>query len=80
MLWMDYRSTMYRITSVGSVPVFNYQMSFEGQFINLENLQDMGGEKGVLKLLDHEAVIALDFTCGSIFQYNLVSTTNNLVE
>lgn len=47
-------------------------MSFEGQFINLENLQDMGGEKGVFILLNHQGAIALDFTCGSILQYNLV--------
>lgn len=47
-------------------------MSFEGQFINLENLQDMGGEKSVPKLLDHQGSIALDFTCGSILQYNIV--------
>lgn len=53
--------------------VFNCQMSFEAQFINLENLQDMGGEKGMLKLLDHQGAITLDFTCGSILQYNLVS-------
>lgn len=32
----------------------------------------MGGEKGVLKLLDHQGAIALDFTCESILQYNLV--------
>lgn len=34
-------------------------MSLEDQFINLENLQDLGAEKGVLKLLDNQGAIAL---------------------
>lgn len=38
---------------------FNYQVSLEGQFINLENLQDLGAEKGVLKVLDNQRTIAL---------------------
>lgn len=34
-------------------------MSLEGQFINLENLQDLGAEKGVLKLQLGEIVLGL---------------------
>lgn len=53
------KALLYRITYVGFVPVFNYHMSLKGQFINLENLKDLGAEKGVLQLLDNQGATAL---------------------
>lgn len=53
------KALLYKITDVGFVPVFNYHMSLEGQFINLENLKDLGAEKDVLQLLGNQGATAI---------------------